>query len=374
MEADWAIAFAESGPLALECLDQLPFDAIVVDLGMSALDGRLLLEQVARLHPMTLRIAFSDPGHPELLGGSIGLVHQALTMPFQADDLIAMIGNAFRLGSAIVDDRVKTAIGRMDCLPTLPRLYQELRDVLEGEDATAKLVGGIIRQDVGMTAKILKLVNSSFFGLRRTVESLQEAVAFLGTETIKVLVLAHGLFDQTGALETKSLTLEDIWRHSLSVAEGARALAAMEGLSRPHKAEAFMGGMLHDVGIIVLAKNFPDRYDRVVHLSAAEQLSVCSAEQREFGLGHAEVGAYLLGLWGPQPAVLKAVSLHHTPSALLATAFNPVLAIHLADNLCGTQGHHALFERSELDERALAAFGIRDQMAGWRQVLAKTGW
>jgi hypothetical protein len=72
--------------------------------------------------------------------------------------------------------------------------------------------------------------------------------------------------------------------------------------------------------------------------------------------------------------VLKAVSLHHTPSALLATAFNPVLAIHLADNLCGTQGHHALFERSELDERALAAFGIRDQMAGWRQVLAKTGW
>jgi HD-like signal output (HDOD) protein len=225
-----------------------------------------------------------------------------------------------------------------------------------------------------MTAKILSLVNSAYFGLRRAVESPQEAVAFLGTETIKVLVLAHGLFDQSGELGTKNISIVDIWNHSLSVARGARALAAMEGLPRALKAEAFMGGMLHDVGILVLAKNFPKRYDRVVEVGRAENLSLSKAESQAFGLGHPEVGAYLLGLWGIQPAVLKAVSLHHTPSALRATSFNPVLAIHLADDLCGSKGHHDLFERSELDERALFTLGLRDHLPGWRKILAQPGW
>jgi HD-like signal output (HDOD) protein len=111
-----------------------------------------------------------------------------------------------------------------------------------------------------------------------------------------------------------------------------------------------------------------------VDLCAQAKLPVYTGELREFGVGHAEVGAYLLGLWGVQPAVLRAVSLHHTPSALRATSFNPVLAIHLADNLCGTDGHHPVFEHSELDERALSTLGIRDHMAGWHKVLAEPGW
>jgi len=374
MEKEWALTFAGSGPKALECLEAHAFDAMVTELRMAEMDGLKLLEEVARLHPKTLRIAFSSPTERELLVRSVGLVHQALPKPFHLDDLLAMVGNAIRLGSQVVDDEVKRVIGRMDYLPSVPHLYQELRQALEGEDATVKVVGDIIRQHVGSTAKILSLLNSAFFGLRRAVESPQEAVAFLGTETIKVLVLAHGLFDQSGDLGTKSIAILDIWNHSLSVARGARALAAMEGLSRPLKAEAFMGGMLHDVGILVLAKNFPERFDRVVELSRTEKLSLNKAETQEFGLGHPEVGAYLLGLWGIQPAVLKAVSLHHTPSLLRATSFNPVLAVHLADELCGAQGHHDLFERSELDERALFTLGLRDHLTGWRKILAQPGW
>lgn len=374
MEREWGLAFAESGPKALELMHQQAFDAVVTELRMAEMDGPCLLEEVARLHPNTLRIAFSNPNERELLSRSVGLVHQALSKPFHLDDLIAMVGNAVRLGNQIVDEEVKRVIGRIDYLPTVPHLYEELREALEGEEATVKVVGDIIRQDVGMTAKILNLVNSAFFGLRRSVESPQEAVAFLGTETIKVLVLAHGLFDQNGSLGTESITLLDVWNHSLAVARGARALAAMEGLSRTLKAEAFMGGMLHDVGILVLAKNFPARFDRVVESSRAEKLSLHKAELKEFGLAHPEVGAYLLGLWGIQPAVLKAVSLHHKPSALRATSFNPVLAIHLADDLCGASGQHDLFERSEMDEKALFTLGLRDHLPGWRKILAQPGW
>ncbi len=374
MEREWEMTFVEGGAQALECLAEQSFDVVVTDLGMPGVDGRQVLEQALRLHPMAVRIAFSGPGDQERLARSLGVVQQALSKACGLDELSVLIGNACRLGSRIVDEEVRRAIGSLDCLPTVPRLYQELREALESDGMTVKMVADILRQDVGMTAKILNLVNSAFFGLRRSVESLQDAVAFLGTETIKVLVLAHGLFGQTGPLETRAVSLEDIWRHSLGVAKGARALAAMEGLPRPLHAEAFMGGMLHDVGILVLAKNFPRRYDRVVQHCVEGTLPVNTSEQREFGLGHAEVGAYVLGLWGIQPAVLKAVSLHHTPSSLRATSFNPLLAIHLADNLCGVKEGHPLFERSELDERALATLGIRDHLAGWRTVLAKPGW
>jgi len=374
MEREWRMSFAEGGSRALELLARDVFDVVVTDLGMPEVDGRQVLERVRDLHPMAVRMAFSGPGDLERLGGSLGVIHQALSKTCGLEELIVLVGNALRLGGRIEDEEVKGLVGRLDGLPAVPRLYQELRGALEEEQTTVKGVAEIIRQDMAMSIKILSMVNSAFFGLRRTVESLQEAVAFLGTETIKVLVLAHGLFGQTGVLETRALTLEDIWRHSLSVAKGARALAAMEGLSRPLIAEAFMGGMLHDVGILILAKDFPERYDRVVRLCAEKALPVNLAEQREFGLGHPEVGAYALGLWGIQPAVLKAVSLHHAPSALRAASFNPLLAIHLADHICGAKDHHPLFEHSELDERALGILGLQDHLAGWRKILSKPDW
>ncbi len=371
---EWDVAFAQGGAEALEILRHRVFDVVVTALRMPGVDGRQVLERVLQTHPATIRVAFSASGDQELLSQSIGLVHQALPWACSLEDLVALIINADHLGSQLVGEDVKRVIGRIDHLPAVPHLYQELRQALEQEEVTVKVVGDIIRQDVAMTARLLNLVNSAFFGLRRTVESPQEAVAFLGTDTIQALVLAHGLFQETGVLGTESLLLEDVWLHSLSVAKGARALAAMEGLSRSLKAEAFMGGLLHDVGILVLAKNFPERYDRVLMWAKKDNLPIYVAEKKEFGVGHAEVGAYLLGLWGIQAAVLRAVSLHHTPGLLRAAGFNPVLAIHLADDLCGTQGHHALFERSGLDEKTLITLGILDHMPGWRRVLSSVAW
>jgi len=374
MAREWVLSFALGGTEALGLIRKSVFDAVVTDLEMPEIDGRQVLEQVLAIHPATIRVVFSGAKDKALLARSIGLVHQALPRPCSFEDLAVLVGNACLVGSQHVDEDLRWVMGRVDHLPVVPQLYQELRAALELEDVTVKVVGEIIRQDVAMTARILNLVNSAFFGLRRTVESPQEAVAFLGTETIQALVLVHGLFDQVGVLDTEALALEDIWRHSLSVARGARALAAMEGLSRHLMAEAFMGGLLHDVGILVLAKHFPERYDRVLKHAAAEQLPISGVEKREFGVSHAEVGAYLLGLWGIQSAVLKAVSLHHTPGLLRATSFNPVLAIHLADDLCGTQGHHLLFERSGLDHRTLIAMGIADHLPGWRRVLSSARW
>jgi len=374
MEPEWDMTFAEGGEAALQALGQEAFQVVVTAMRMQGTHGGEVLANVMTRQPSALRIALSGPADRELLARSIGCVHQALPRPCDLDQLVAMVANAAQLANQGVDPDLQGILGRIEHLPSVPGLYQELSALLEGEDATVRRVGDIIRQDVGMTAKILQMVNSAFFGLRRTVEDIQDAVAFLGTDTIKALVLVHGVFDQIGELGTKKISIVDIWVHSLNVAKGARALAAMEGLTRPQRAEAFMGGMLHDVGILILAKQFPQRYDQVVERAIVNKLPVITAERNEFGVAHPEVGAYLLGLWGIQPGVLKAVSLHHTPSKIQATALNPVLAVHVADIICGTPGHHTLFENSRLDDVAINGLGMRERLMGWRQVLAQSGW
>jgi len=371
MEPEWRMSFAASGAEALDCLHRETIQVVIAEIRVA---GGEVLGQARELQPGALRIALTGPADRELLAASLGVIHQALPRPFNLEQLVAMVANAGHIGHGDVDPELQRLLGRMENLPSVPKLYRELCEVLEGEGATVRQVSEIIRRDMGMTAKILQLVNSAFFGLRRTVEDIQDAVAFLGTETIKALVLVHGVFDQTGELGTRNLSIVDLWVHSLNVSKGARALAAMEGLSRVQCAEAFMGGMLHDVGILVLAKQFPERYDRVAERLLTESLSIPLAEREEFGVTHPEVGAFLLGLWGIQPGVLKIVSLHHTPSNLQALTMNSLLAVHVADFFSGKPGHPTIFDNSRLDDAAIDALGLRDRIAGWRQVLSQSGW
>ncbi|MDP2877216.1 MAG: response regulator [Holophaga sp.] len=374
MEREWLMHFAPSGQEALAWLRSQPVEVMVTALAMAGISGGQVLHEAQELQPTALRIALSVPADRDQVAQNITTIHQALSFPFDLDQLLAMVANAGHLARAGVDPAVTRYLGQIENLPSVPGLYRELCRALENEETTVRQVGEIVRQDVGMTVKILQLVNSAFFGLRRSVPDIQDAVAFLGTDTIKALVLVHGVFDQVGLLGTQRLSLVDVWRHSLSVAKGARALAAMEGLSRPLCAEAFLGGMLHDVGILVLAKGFPERYDRVVERVQTQKVTILSAEKKEFGLAHPEVGAFLLGMWGIQPAVLESVSLHHAPNSIQSSSLNPLLAVHLADVLCGTPGHHILFENSSLDGIAIDGLGLRERIAGWRQVLSRSGW
>ncbi|MBK8794264.1 MAG: HDOD domain-containing protein [Holophaga sp.] len=220
MEPEWDMTFAEGGEAALQALGQEAFQAVVTAMRMRGTHGGEVLAHVMTRQPSALRIALSGPADRELLARSIGCVHQALPRPCDLDQLVAMVANAAQLANQGVDADLQGILGRIEHLPSVPGLYQELSALLEGEDATVRRVGDIIRQDVGMTAKILQMVNSAFFGLRRTVEDIQDAVAFLGTDTIKALVLVHGVFDQIGELGTEKISIVDIWVHSLNVAKG----------------------------------------------------------------------------------------------------------------------------------------------------------
>ncbi|MCE1228230.1 MAG: HDOD domain-containing protein [Firmicutes bacterium] len=371
VDPDWEMTYVEGGPQGAEQLRTGHYDVLISALELKELDGGKLFELARELQPATLRVALNGPQDGDRLMQCLPLLHQALPRPFDVEAFLGMVDNAARLND--LRPELKDLLGHINSLPSVPKLYQELNDLLEGEFVNARQVGQLIGQDVAMAAKMLQLVNSAFFGLSREVEDLQQAVSFLGVDIIKALVLVQGVFDGTGELHTHRIKLTDLWHHSLTVARGSRALAAMEGLSRQVRSEAFMGGLLHDVGILVLAKHFPDRYDRVVEAATGGRLELARIEREEFGAGHPEVGAYLLGLWGLPSAMLMVAGYHHNPSEARLTAMNAVVTTHLADILCGVN-HHPVFESMMFDNGVLDGLGLRERITGWRQVLAMPGW
>jgi putative nucleotidyltransferase with HDIG domain len=362
---EWEMAFASNGQEALAMLADQTFDVIISDMRMPGMNGAELLKEVMRRHPAMVRIVLSGHADGELVAQCVGVAHQYISKPCDPEQLKAMIRNACLLSGRLVDDEVRKVIGAIDRLPIVPKLYLELKEALRDEEIDSRALGAIIKQDIGMTANILKLVNSSFFGLRRVISDAQEAVAYLGIDTIKTLVLSHSVFEQSKPITTQCFSLPDLWHHSMTVAAGARAIARAEGLEKAAQEEAFVGGILHDVGVLILASNFPETYDKVASLVVTEKLLMPTAEQEFFGVTHAEVGAYLLGLWGLPAPILKTVSLHHRVHLEDESQMTPLISVHAADVLCGIQVQHPLFETGRLDQVAIERAGLWDRREAW---------
>ena len=362
---EWDMAFVASGQEALATLAGRPIDIIISDMRMPGMNGAELLKEVMGRYPAMVRIVLSGHADKDLVTQCVGVAHQYISKPCEPEQLKAMIRNACILSGRLVDEGVRKVIGGIDRLPSVPELYLELKAALKDEDTDARALGAIIKRDIGMTAKILKLVNSSFFGLRRVLSDAEEAVTYLGIDTIKTLVLSDSIFEQSKPFQTRFFNLSDLWHHSMTVAAGAKAIAQAEGLAQAAREEAFVGGILHDVGVLILASNFPDTYDKAVELVIKEKVVIPTAEQELFGVTHAEVGAYLLGLWGLPAPILTIVGLHHRVHLQDESSVTSLIAVHAADVLCGIQERHPLFETGRLDEAALERAGLWDRREAW---------
>lgn len=368
MRNEWDMVFAESGEAGLARLAEAPFDLVVSDMRMPGMNGAQFLTEVMRLYPHTVRLVLSGHADQELVALCVGVAHQFLNKPCEADHLKSTIQNALFLGSEVASSDVKKIIGSIDKLPCVPAIYQELTDALQKESTSSETLGQIIQKDIGMTAKMLKLVNSAFFGLRRSIDSPQDAVSFLGIETIKTLVLANKIFEDSPHFRFHFLNIDQLWVHSMHVAATAKAIAKSEHADRAVTDNAFVGGILHDVGILVLATNFQEAYERVTQVVVKERIPLPDAEHLEFGVTHAEVGSYLLGLWGIPTSILEIVNLHHRPQLANPKAFSALLAVHAADLLAGQHDHHPLFEVGDFHAASIAANGLTERLPIWREL------
>jgi HD-like signal output (HDOD) protein/CheY-like chemotaxis protein len=298
LDVEWDVSFASGGNQALAELEQAPCDVIVSDMRMPGMDGAALLTQVCEKYPQTVRIVLSGQTDEAAAIRVVRVAHQFLTKPCSADVLKQVIERTQALKGWLSDARLQAVVGQLDHLPPAPRLFGELTKALESESASADSVADIVRQDPAMSSKILQVVNSSFFSSSSSISDIRSAVVRLGLKTIRNLALGVGAFDSVSKLKQPSArTIEALQARSLAIAKLAGKIA--QGTDDADA--AFMAGLVCDIGELVLAVDAPQSAD-------------APAVAGDFrAVTHAEVGAFLLGLWGLPFRIVEAVANHHSP-------------------------------------------------------------
>ena len=373
MRHKWQMAFVQSGREALDALAEQSFDVVVSDMRMPGMDGCEVLTEVMRRYPETVRIVLSGYSDKETILRSVGPTHQYLAKPCDSELLKRVIARAYAVRDVLSDDALRQVVSQMQSLPSLPQLYVEMVEELRSPDASIKKVGEVIRKDVGMTAKVLQLVNSAFFGLGRHVSDPAQAAALLGLDALEPLVLSVQVFSQFDGAGATGLCLDALWNHSAATGTLSRRICMGEDCEASVRDHALMAGLLHDVGKLVLATSLPERYRQVVALARDEACTQWQAERQVLGTTHAEVGAYLLGLWGLPDPIVEALAFHHRPNECIETTLTPLTAVHAA-NALEHEAHRAAQCRgvNGLDIDYLARIGLAERLPEWRE-LCQTG-
>ena len=356
MRGEWAMEFTASGAAALEELARAPADVIVTDMRMPGMDGWELLGKVKVLYPQTVRLILSGEADATSIMRAVGTAHQYLAKPCSSAALKSAISSTYVLRQLLSSERLAPMVAGVGTLPSAPKAFQEILTCLQKPNASVADAARIVGRDVAMTANVIKMVNSAFFGSRRPVSTAERAVAYLGLDTLGALVLGHSAFKSGGASSIAGFSLEQLWQHSLDVAAAARTVAVHQKFSQPKADEAFLAAMLHDVGKVVFAT--------AKGSGLAEQMAA----------HHAEVGAYLLGLWGFPTPIVEAVAFHHHPSQSSTEGLNLAVLIHIAEQLVQErQGKDADPSEGELEPGLLQKLGLEDRWPAWLAELNSLG-
>jgi HD-like signal output (HDOD) protein len=362
------MAFAAGGKEALHKLEQSEFDVIVADMHMPDMSGAELLTEVTQLYPQTVRILLSDGVGLDLVLRSSTTAHQFMTKPCDASTLRATLDRALRIREMLALPGLRTVVSRMTSLPSLPAMYTKLVESLDDPEISSRELGEIIAQDVGMTAKILQIANSAFFGLYRYVANPSEAAVYLGVDTIRALTLSTTVFSAFQDAGLSPFFIGQLQHHSMATGVVATAIAKAENLPKKDCDASLVGGLLHDAGKLVLAANCPKEYADVLEMVRKDGITPQDAEERVFGATHAEIGSYLLWLWGLPDEVCRAVAFHHRPAKSSATAFTAAAAIHVADVLEREGASLNPVFQMDLDVNFLTALGLTSRLPEWRRL------
>jgi putative nucleotidyltransferase with HDIG domain len=229
-------------------------------------------------------------------------------------------------------------------------------------------VGAIISKDAGMTAKMLQIANSAFLGLRCHISNPAQAVCMIGMDMVRALVVSVHVFSQFEGQPSVSSRWQDLWEHSVAVATLAKKIAAAQKSVKVVVEDSFTAGLLHDVGKIILLAEMSKEYGSIIDRLADASLSLADLEREKFGCTHADVGAYLIGLWGLPHSLTQAVGFHDRPSLCVENRFSPLTATHAADSIVSEKHRSAATQDITLDRAYLTGLGVADRETAWREL------
>ena len=366
---NWEMTFAESGAAALEEMEKRAYDVVVTDMRMPEMDGAELLSIVRKRFPASVRIILSGYAAEESVLRTVGPAHRYLTKPCPHTALIETITRALGLRKYLANEQMREFVASLHSLPTPPEIMTELLQELRSKSATTNSIAEILSRDVAMTVKTMKLVNSSFFALPSRVADLNQAVRLLGVDTIRALALIAGIYSQFSGDERTAKTIWRLGERSMGIGVVAKAIAEKEHLDLQQIQEVLSAGVLSHVGILVLIANFPDEFDNAMDMVDRGKLQIFQAERTVFGASHAELGAYLLGLWGFVDTIIEGVAFHHEPSKYQGTQNQIVGIVHCAQAFAKRSGKAAFGQNAapDLDIAYLERSGQLERISEWEQ-------
>lgn len=332
MRQEWDMDFAGSGSMALEMLANGTFHAVVSDMRMPGMDGAELLERVRTSHPDAIRIILSGFCEQEAVLRTVGPAHQYLAKPVDAETLTRVLQRSLALRQRLQAPELRTIVGGVQNLPSPPDIYFQLLRELESERSSAKSIASIIERDVAMTAATLKMTNSAYFGLSRSITEVHRAVQYLGAETIKGIALSTGLYSTHSGGHAAAM-ISRLSSRSLGLGLMTRTICRAESFPPAECDQACCAAMLCHAGSLLLMVSWPDRFASAVRRVESQGIPIVDAEREEFGATHAELGGYLLGLWGFRDPVVEAVMYHHDPGSASNTALDLLAIISTCQTL-----------------------------------------
>jgi putative nucleotidyltransferase with HDIG domain len=258
------------------------------------------------------------------------------------------------------------SLDQIEDLPTLPAVAMEVNKMLLDEGITISELGDTIEKDQAMVSKILKLVNSSFFGLRGKISTISHAIVVLGFNTIRNAVVSISIIDSFYVKEgLDGFDIAGFWKHSVAVAVISKHLAETTGIHSAN--DCFVGGLLHDMGKIVLLRHFKDLFQKVWLTVKGTNLSFHEAEKKQIQFDHAQIGGYLARKWQLPLPLVDAIQYHHDVRPNIND--QPLLLIiHTADTIANTNATNAAdnLEAPCIHPNALKAMGLQlDTLSEW---------
>lgn len=350
LEWEWECDFASSGHEALEMLAEGQFEVIVTDMRMPGMDGAELLERVSEKYPNMIRIVLSGEADQSSVLKAVGPMHQYLSKPCNPALLKTTLHQAFTMRNTLNSPALRKAVSKLPRLPSIPEAYAKLTELIRDDNCLLTDVGELLEQDLAMTTKTLQLVNSANFGLANSVASPKQAVSILGLSVIQSLVLSTAIFDTyNGTPLPAGFSQRKQSEHALQVARASQQIALTEKLGNEVAGLAFTGGILHDVGKLVLAAADPEKYEKVLDESGGDGKTAIECEKKYFGADHAAVGAYLLSVWGLPQATVEIVALHDSTVLQRPSSFRAIDCVVAANMICNGADDDEVFTVVPID-------------------------
>jgi HD-like signal output (HDOD) protein len=364
MDAQWEVA-GFSDPLeALAAVKVRAPDLILSDQLMPGMQGSQLLEEVRKVAPAVIRVIMS--GYVSLSKLTlITSAHQYMAKPFDIGKLRDLVQRSFAAQERIVNKGLQTVATSLRSIPSLPQVHQSLLAELENTSTASSTIARMVAEDAGLSIKVLQLANSPLFGQGYLITNPTDAVMCLGTEMIAAIVLSQSLFRHYETLSSADLDLPRVWSHSWETAYLGQLICRQKGLQRRKAEEAFLAGLLHEAGRLILVDNFAGQFATACREARQAKSPLAPRLLENFLTTPAQLTAYLMELWGMPTEVVTALSCLDDPQKEPGGVFSLTSALYVADHLASRKTPPDDFGLEPWNLEYLRSIGCQNDIAVW---------